>query len=820
MAPPEQPQSQSQSHLQPQPQTQQQPQPPQANVPVHSKTKIELLVDEELKRYNNILSAELADFQRVENALFSQFMKADTAAGRTGDKIPCIPGTNPPQPSLLLHNLGAAEQKDSESYAYIETHKWSGPTAFYGTSGAGKTRLLLEYLCHVKGLYLVAQPEIPIYEPGSEDLDSAFQDLLLVRGTKEEKEMSGLVNLATLRERLMVILYVRYAVHQHVVEHFGRDISAKEWLLMQLYPKHFFGNDIFYEILIQCIVLIDGEPDDRRVSAGKLAFLSFLRTQFKWGAVVVDESQYLLRNHKVHFVGDDDVTIQRSGFSSLLKAFVAIIKNHCLCGQFKRMPYPTFSGTGFSVEEYKREATSSFMKRCKAKVNPPFIDFQPLAPMEVISYLSRFLDLENVTEALKMHVANWIRGRPRLTATFLEEYLARPLKEETPSPEDLTRGQFHTDEDTVMIRALDEYRLDTTTRGRRASWHSGGTTAFRALEKSWLTGKVCSSLKQAVCKFTLGGKPFIFTGDMMDLMQVGVVSLSIQGSKPTEYYFEAIIDEPMIGEAGINYFGMEKLVNFSMTCQEDDGLGQSFEKVAIPYIRKNLASDAHGFFPHDSFDQYRISKISSYGVMAKKCNINETLDWIEKAINATIEGSVPPFCLPDNAFGPDAMTLMFNSAYTTFRTALVQSKFSTDVSQPAALRTIVPDWLYLQNRDETPKRSKMLSDDQWTRFEGLKQRLVGDPVLRCLVEYPAAATSTSITRGSKHRTSFAPCAVPKGTCNDIHDWQITYDGEENENLFSRKTMELLELHKGVAKKRKTGAPAQKANAKSQKKEVE
>ena len=307
-------------------------QPPQPH------SVIELKVDELLERYKieaHDVIVELIDFQPEEQSQLGPLL-------RTDHTIPCIPGSDPPQPSLLLHKLGELEHSKSESYAYIENHKYIGPTAFYGTSGAGKTRSLLEYLSHNKGLYFVPLETIPENEPGSQDLGLVFDDLRPLRGNETDIARTNDENLGIVRDRLMVVLYIRYAVHQHVVKLLNRDISAKEWLLMQLYPKHFLGGlDIFYEIAAKCFGVMDRDPI-HMAGAAKVAFLSFVGSGIKWGAVVVDESQALMRNHKLYFVSDDNTAVQRSGFSALLKAFARIIYSHALAGHDKVMPYPTF----------------------------------------------------------------------------------------------------------------------------------------------------------------------------------------------------------------------------------------------------------------------------------------------------------------------------------------------------------------------------------------------------------------------------------------------------------------------------------------------
>jgi hypothetical protein len=88
---------------------------------------------------------------------------------KKGSKIPCIPGKG--RPSLLLCGL---ENVDTNSavYKHIEKSSPTGPTAIYGTSGAGKTRRTFEYLSENYGFYFVVNTVI---NPGSKDTRSLLE---------------------------------------------------------------------------------------------------------------------------------------------------------------------------------------------------------------------------------------------------------------------------------------------------------------------------------------------------------------------------------------------------------------------------------------------------------------------------------------------------------------------------------------------------------------------------------------------------------------------------------------------------------------------
>ena len=94
-----------------------------------------------------------------DSALFPLFvppMKTSESGSFDDNFIPEIPGSVK-VPSLLLHNLTKKEHKKTPEYVCIETTTKHGPCAFYGTSGAGKTRYVFEFLAQNYGLYFVAE---------------------------------------------------------------------------------------------------------------------------------------------------------------------------------------------------------------------------------------------------------------------------------------------------------------------------------------------------------------------------------------------------------------------------------------------------------------------------------------------------------------------------------------------------------------------------------------------------------------------------------------------------------------------------------------
>jgi hypothetical protein len=86
-----------------------------------------------------------------------------------------------------------------------------------------------------------------------------------------------------------------------------------------------------------------------------------------------------------------------------------------------------------------------------------------------------------------------------------------------------------------------------------------------------------------------------------------------------------------------------------------------------------------------------------------------TIAWINAAVKARFKGAVAPFCFPDTLFGPDVAFLMRTHAWDDFRFVALQAKLKFKLNQAEALRTVVPELFYHENRDSKPSSS--LKDD-------------------------------------------------------------------------------------------------------------
>jgi hypothetical protein len=152
------------------------------NVNVHANHKMSKSVEE---KCSEVLSAYfhkhpvkeapvLKPFAPESSALLQPLFNADNTR-----VVPCDPDQYKagPFPSLLLYDLENLKCKNTAVYQHIEARKDQAATALYGTSGAGKTRSIFEYLSHNKGFSFLAGGHEK--HSGSQDLESIFDPSLL-----------------------------------------------------------------------------------------------------------------------------------------------------------------------------------------------------------------------------------------------------------------------------------------------------------------------------------------------------------------------------------------------------------------------------------------------------------------------------------------------------------------------------------------------------------------------------------------------------------------------------------------------------------------
>jgi len=671
----------------------------------------------------NLQPPTLEKFQIKEGAaLYNYFIKEIF--------IPSVP-SKPEYPSLLLYDIQNLSHKNREVYKFIDENQEYGPIGLYGTSGAGKTRTVFEYLAHNYGFYFVADTQ---RNPGSGDVGFLIHKSLSVLETSPtvaesdgDKKERCFRNHITFSNLLDTLVGVRFAVFQFVnaqlKENRNSDtgLSSHEWLLLQLYPKKFLGGDVFLHLCEHFLpVGLQGYQKERKMSC------------------FVDEGQVLLQDAPQLFSSSDG-TEDRTFYYAFVKGLVGLAKAD------STIENPCFSGTGLSIDAMRSE-TRSFMVKPGGGETPFYSSFPTLSPSDVVDYLKIFLNLDEVGGDLIEHVAKWLRGRPRWSATFLETFFQRNAKDMK------CRGCLQEKERPLMdslqrfIEVTTESSFETK---KRHSWSMGETSPFEAVKHLFdKTGTHFSEaqreLRKAAFDFSLSGIPSFITAQAAELIQQGIAPVATDGIELASHIIKCRIDEPLIIQACLNLFGFEITLTerFGDTLSDSEK-GSTFEFFLLPGIRRHFSKLLANQLKANYGDlkYYKVPKLSSYGVVAFMCKTSDdTIKWIERASKSRLEGQVEPFCYPDQLFGPDLVFLMWTSTYNDFRFVAAQVKLKNGDKTAAALRTLVPELFYRNNRILGAKGSSCsLKGDALKDWEDLEERFF---------QYERSTGAADTTQGS------------------------------------------------------------------------
>jgi len=747
---------------------------------------------------------ELEDFVAPEDALLTGLLKQDLRI----PKDPCNKSEN--VACLLLHDLHKLSKDHLLSSSKVS--KWIDDTrdtcsALYGTSGAGKTRSVYEYLSANYGLYFVASTK---NDPGSKDLYrliQLFATLYFASSSLNADTNDAAMNITTSQRnylamnRLVIILiHVRNlifnAINNQLEMNKRSRLTPYQWLLIQLFPTEALKTDLFLSVFRECMIAaINNDKDD----SVERAFVAFQPQE--WSTVVVDEAQVLLDNLQCFFMCSKGKS-NRSAFSAVLKGIANAAESARDCG------FPLVCGTGLSIDDLKEQSSSVTGKRplsLSANRENVFKEFSLLSADQVKTYLLSFLEIKNAAESTSLcvsdasvidHVSKWLRGRPRWTASFLEVYLVRKPDDNYAASKSRTRGNFSFEGGRLM-EAMDRY-IDVFTRGdkkeiaegeRRKSFDPPEGTAYSAISsaKAEADYGLVKTLESAIFKFAVGGQPCFVLQHYRLLIEVGVAALCTVGED------KAILDEPLMIQAGINLFSVEKAMVENMAAQENGGLGEAFEKLMLPAIQKRFPDILQEQLNSKGgvLKNYWVSPRSSYGVLALNCtDISSTIKWIEDATAAKFEGQVPPFCYPDTSIGPDVIFLMWNEFYTEYIATICQANYRKKLNQLDALRTITPSLLYCENRGkDTVKESSELTknDALKRRWQAVKPKLVGQEhgCVRFMVQYPSYGTNSAkpgVLEDDKVKVDMASDSEPSQKKRKV-GWLVTVHKGNAESLF-------------------------------------
>ena len=272
---------------------------------------------------------------------------------------------------------------------------------------------MFEFLSHNFGLYFVAHT---MNNPGSGDMVEVIDSCEQVVGKGVDEATQ---NLARVRERLNAMLYTRLAVFNWVRVQLP-NLTPYEWLLLQLHPTEFFGAnvDVFKALTLE----ITRQCDLRGLSDSLLGLARARGSPFQRQYCFVDEAQMLTDKLVGSFETNYNNRTNRSLYSAVVKGLAAQARHAVVF-------FAVMSGTGLSMSALKEETTSNSAKEPINTYAWSFSMFRGLSEDGVKAYLDIFVDFgAAVKDDVIRHLARWLCGRPRWTATFLGQWISRPAE--------------------------------------------------------------------------------------------------------------------------------------------------------------------------------------------------------------------------------------------------------------------------------------------------------------------------------------------------------------------------------------------------------
>jgi len=278
------------------------------------------------------------------------------------------------------------------------------------TTGSGKTRLLLEGLWSNWGFYFTARtyPE----NIGSSDFAKAMRDMERLTpvtdvSQKEQKKVEA-QNRDFVARRVLLILYIRMFVFRIYLECAKASGQIKDehkgwWLLLQLAPPLFLGDDVFTS-QFRKLKGADRDTLDSLIQTESESIKMLLR-----GApifCVLDEAQIPSNQFKDHFLSGQDSKTKRPILGQIIQDWV------------EWCPDLIVSGTGLSMREIDA-VLSSVGEKTTGKEPELVTDVGAFDTAESQrAYLWRYLPPDFLDPLLASRIEYWLRGRYLITPQF------------------------------------------------------------------------------------------------------------------------------------------------------------------------------------------------------------------------------------------------------------------------------------------------------------------------------------------------------------------------------------------------------------------
>ena len=364
--------------------------------------------------------------------------------------------------------------------------------------------------------------------------------------------------------------------------------------------------------------------------------------------------------------------------------------------------------------------------------------------------MSLFADLGKDDSCVVTHACKWLCGRPRWAATFLTLWMQGKSEDsiQKVSSSLLQAIEWYVDEITLP-------KFDTCQDATKVK------SAYSLFNISYerADNELSCVIRQAVLNFAMSGQPSIIENKYHEAVERGLCAVSSNSNN-------LILGEPLIVEAGIVRFGEQgNLHSFNVgnSAGNASSSGFVFEQWCLPFIKERFVKFVQSwskgnnsvFVPSKFTEDFRIGW-SAYGVIVLDARTpDETMKWIRESLDCPFDGTVPPFCSPDEKMGPDSLFfLRKNGNRKQFWLTLCQFKFKRSVNQLGAIRSITPELFYKTKRGTTNPVDALNKSElkNWNELYSrlfMKDSVQNDErdigVVNLFVEYPKLQSINSVS---------------------------------------------------------------------------
>ncbi|KAI3621028.1 hypothetical protein WG66_013385, partial [Moniliophthora roreri] len=370
-----------------------------------------------------------------------QFRSLDPPVHRFLDELK-LPATfdAPHQPNLLLHDLGSME-REALSYSLKSVFIPKGHMLLVNVSGSGKTRIVLEGLLRNWGFYFIcgddgtligstdladaldAIPKDPKFTKDLRSISMVSADKALQMALETNRQIAASKLSEVMLARLIIFNQFLQSMELHIQQQGRPDTLPyiKKWLYLQLNPGtlHPDDEDIFVSLTASfsgsTIESLESEISRARDSVLQRLMRQTGRSHFY---IVIDEAQEAASSFPNAFMSAKNV-----GFRPILREVVYQWTN--LLNMRTRNLNMSFvvTGTGVSVKHLTEAIGSASFKHRSHK----FLESSATGAFdsreEQETYVARYVPPEvldtDLGRKLLDRMWHWLRGRYRLTASFL-----------------------------------------------------------------------------------------------------------------------------------------------------------------------------------------------------------------------------------------------------------------------------------------------------------------------------------------------------------------------------------------------------------------